>query len=83
MFRKQIVAGLGLFLAASFAVAEAPKTDKAPIRLTDAQMAKVVAGKSTLNTDPANSPNSCNNGKCSYDNPNGKPIGKPVTGFNN
>lgn len=55
---------------------------KAPIRLTDTQMEEVVAGKFTL--DPlGNSTNSCNSGKCSYDNPQGNQIGKPVTGFNN
>jgi hypothetical protein len=55
---------------------------KAPIRLTDMQMDGVVAGKYTL--DPlGDSDNSCNSGKCSYDNPQGNEIGKPVTGFNN
>jgi len=89
-----MMAASGFFGAAGSSVAgdvkmPTPLTDaqmekaRAPILLTDTQMEKVVAGKYTLNTDPANSPNSCNSGKCNFDNPQGNEIGKPVTGFNN
>ncbi len=57
-------------------------TAKAPVRLSEEQMEKVVAGGLTLIT-LGNDINSCNSGKCYYVNPNGDPVGKPVTGFNN
>ena len=55
---------------------------KAPVLLSDAQMEQVVAGGLTL-VSPGNDINSCNSGKCFYENPNGKVVGKPVRGFNN
>jgi hypothetical protein len=54
---------------------------KARIALTDAQMDGVVAGKPELQTR-GTSENSCNSGKCFYEN-NGHEIGKPVKGYNN
>lgn len=69
------------FVGAATSVWASPseETTKAPIRLTDAQMDKVVAGKYQTNP-PGNSynGNSCpNSGQCSYENPQGNPIGKP------
>jgi len=60
------------------------KTDaaKAPIRLSEAQMEKIVAGGLTLIT-LGNDIESCNSGKCYYVNSNGDIVGKPVKGFNN
>ncbi|MDB5808449.1 MAG: hypothetical protein JWN94_571 [Betaproteobacteria bacterium] len=73
---------------ASFAVAQAPEqSDKAPVRLTEAQMEKIVAGDFVVDTAgngnlsliaTGNSINSCNNGQCYWENRNGKEIGKPV-----
>ena len=54
---------------------------KAPIRLSAAEMDKIVAGRPELQK-PGESDNSCNSGKCSYTN-NGHEIGKKVRGFNN
>ena len=68
--------------ASSVAHGQAEK-GKAPIRLTEAQMDKVVAGKYTLDPLGDSTSSSCNSGKCTYDNPQGNTIGKPVTGFNN
>jgi hypothetical protein len=70
-------------LMATQAMATAPAAEpaKAPIALTGAQMDKVVGGRPELQS-PGTSDNSCNSGKCFYEN-NDHVIGKPVRGFNN
>jgi hypothetical protein len=70
---------IGLFAASGSVLADA----KAPIRLSAAQMDKIVAGAPPTLVTNGNSENSCNSGKCHYENSNGKEIGKPVRGFNN
>jgi hypothetical protein len=51
-----------------------------PTPLSESQLDKVTAGTLTLDTT-GTSINSCNNGKCTYSNPQDKTVGKKVTGF--
>jgi hypothetical protein len=88
-----LIAVTGLVAASGFVLADGPtrltggKTQtvdvKAPIRLSAAQMDKIVAGAPPTLQSPGTSDNSCNSGKCYYTNENDKVIGKPVKGFNN
>jgi hypothetical protein len=81
-----LIAVTGLVAASGFVLADGPTQTvdvKAPIRLSAAQMDKIVAGAPPTLQSPGTSDNSCNSGKCYYTNENDKVIGKPVKGFNN
>jgi hypothetical protein len=79
MKRIATLLAIGLLAASGSVLADA----KAPIRLSAAQMDKIVAGAKPELQSPGASDNSCNSGKCHYHNSNDKDIGKPVRGYNN
>jgi hypothetical protein len=88
-----LIAAIGLVAASGVVLADGSSRStagkgqtievKAPIRLSAAEMDKIVAGSPPELQSPGTSDNSCNSGKCHYTNENDKVIGKPVKGFNN